>query len=421
MKRNLGSLITLFLSAAFIAGCTTGNTSPIQSGTDSPRDGTTVSVETPHEVDPIVAATRTPESPSLPTEIPIPLKPGFGETDNERDEFMNNTVEGRAQRDWLIKWLGYWSTAREEDRDVAPVELRSDISRLYFKKFPGSNMLVFESPDYPNVVIVPPTWAQEGMLPPPDVQPNHAIPAGSNILTLSTTSGPELVQFGIPEGSVLVPRNGRYFFVDQKDSSRAVGMVNIKTGQWEAVDFSQFNYCGTRREAKNCRIDPIDVENGSFANFARFHDTTNFTSDVRIEPLRVMAVPPSFNTIDWLGDPNTLSNIEIKAWFEAHPDKLPSQRVAYGVSESSYPGYDFLVTVVKQIDMVGRVSFLTYIGASANNVVNLNVTFPLVEVFVGNRGYTDPEVVPLLHEWIDTGIIPPKLESKVLHEYNEQK
>ena len=123
MKRNLGSPITLFLFAAFIAGCTTGNISPKQSGTDSPPDGTIMSVETPHEVDPIVAATRTPESSSLPTEIPIPLKPGFGETDNERDEFMNNTVEGRAQRDWLIKWLGYWSTAREEDRDVAPVEL----------------------------------------------------------------------------------------------------------------------------------------------------------------------------------------------------------------------------------------------------------------------------------------------------------
>ena len=421
MKRNLGSLITLFLSAAFIAGCTTGNVSPIKSGTDFPRDGTTMSVETPHEVDPIVAATRTPESPSLPTEIPIPLKPGFGETDNERDEFMNNTVEGRAQRDWLIKWLGYWSTAREEDRDVAPVELGSDISRLYFKKFPGSNMLVFESPDHPSVVIVPPVWAQEGMLPPPDAEPNHEIPAGSNILTLSTTAGPELVALGIPDGSVLVPRNGRYFMVDPNDGSRAVGMVNLKTGQWEAVDFSRFNFCGTRREARGCRIEPADVDNGMFANFARFQDSTNFPPDVRIEPLRVTAVPPSFNTIDWLGDPITLSNIEIKSWFKAHPDKLPGQRVAYAVSASSYPGVDFLIAIVKQIDKVGRVSFLTYRGSSDRRVVDSIQTFPLLEVFIGNLGYTDPEIVPLLHEWIDTGIISPELESKVLHEYNEMK
>ena len=420
MKKQLNSLIALLLTAVVIAGCTTGNTNPIQSGPESVRDVPTASVEAPHEVAPIVSATRTPESSPLPTEIPIPLKPGFGGADNERDEFMNNTVEGRAQRDWLIKWLGYWSTARAEDRDVAPVELGSDTSKLYIKKLPGSNMLVFESPDDPNVVMVPPIWAQEGMFDPPDAEPNHEIPEGNHILMLSTISGPDLVQYGIPEGSVLVPRNGRYFMADKNDIEKPVGILNPATRQWETVDYLQFSFCGTRREARKCRITMADAENGSFANFARFHDRTNFPGDVRIEPLMAMAVPPSFNTIDWLGDPATLSNIEINAWFKAHPDKLPSQRVAYGVAATS-EGYDFLISIVKQIDMSGRVSFLTYRGSADSRVVNSIQTFPLLEVFIGNLGYTDPEVVPLLHTWIETGVIPPKLETKLLHEYNEMR
>ena len=420
MKKHLARLLALFLTAALMAACTTGNTNPTQNGIESVRDVPTVSVEAQNEVAPTVTATRTPESLSLPTEIPIPLKPGFGGEDNERDEFMNNTVEGRAQRDWLIKWLGYWSTARVEDRDVAPVELGSDTSSLYIKKIPGSNMLVFESPDYPNVVIVPPIWAQEGMFNPPDAEPNHEIPEGSNLLMLSITSGPDLVQYGIPEGSVLVPRNGRYFMADKNDINKPVGILNLATSQWEAADYVRFGFCGTRREAKSCRITMTDAEDGSFANFARFHDMTNFPGDVRIEPLRVTAVPPSFNTVDWLGDPATLSNIEIKAWFAAHPDKLPSQRVAYGVAATS-EGYDFLISIVKQIDMSGRVSFLTYRGSADRRVVNSIETFPLLEVFIGNLGYTDPEVVPLLHTWIETGVIPPELETKLLHEYNEMR
>lgn len=419
MKRSLDSLIALLLTAVIVAGCTTGNTSPIQSGTEVPRDVPTVSVGTTHEVDPNVAVTRTPESPSLPTEIPIPLKPGFGEADNERDEFMNNTVEGRAQRDWLIKWLGYWSTTREEDRDVAPVELGSDTSRLYIKKFPGSNMLVFESPDYPSVVIVPPTWAQEGMFGPPDAEPNHEIPEGSNILLLSTISGPDLVQYGIPVGSVLVPRNGRYFMADKDDINKPVGILNLATNQWEAVDYSRFNFCGTRSEAGGCRITMADAENGSFANFARFHDSTSFPADVYIVPMRIMNVPPSFNYLTWAGD-ETRSNKELSEWYGLHQDLLPSRRVAYGVAANS-DGYDFVITAVKQIDMSGRVSFLIYRGSANSRVVDGIATLPLLEVQQGNLGYTDPEVVPLLKIWLETGVIPPELEYKLLHEYFEMK
>jgi len=414
MKKKPDSLITLFLSAAFIVGCTTGNTNPIPSGIEAPRDEPTVSEETPHEVDPNIAATIMPQGSPLPTEIPIPLKPGFGGVDNERDEFMNNTVEGRAQLAWLIKWLGYWSTAREDDRDVAPIELGSDTSSFYIKKLPDSNMLVFESPDYPNAVIVPPTWAQEGMFDPPDAEPNHEIPAGSNILTLSTTAGPELAALGIPEGSVLLPRNGRYFMVDQNDGSRAVGMINLQSGQWEAVDFSRFNYCGTRSEAKGCRITLADAENGSFADFARFHDISNFPSDVRIEDRRITAVPPSFNMLDWKGD-KTGSNIDVKAWFQAHPDKQPSQRMAFAVADNGE--YDVVITIVKEIDKSGRTSFLTYRGAVRNGAAGQICTHPLIDVFIGDLGYTDPEVVPLLHQWVDTGLIPVGLEHKILSEY----
>jgi hypothetical protein len=170
----------------------------------------------------------------------------------------------------------------------------------------------------------------------------------------------------------------------------------------------------TRAEATNCPLTWDDINSGRFVEFAKSVDTTTFPPDVRIERLSLMLVPPSFSMLFWKGNENG-DNREITEWFELHPDKVANRIILFGSLDKG--DYNVAVKIVKYLNPSGRLSYLTYMGAMNNSADKEVSTFPIFQAFIGDFTYSDPEIQPLLQEWIDTGEIPVKLESKWLWEY----
>jgi hypothetical protein len=176
-----------------------------------------------------------PTSKPEQTETPNPLKPGKGGgwDSNPDTEAFYDSPEGQKQRQWLESWMTYWSTAQESQRSFA-----AGSTRVYEKPIADplnskSIIVVLESPDYQKSIILPPVVMWEGMIPAPEATPNHNVPEGYGPLLLSTTSGPELEQYGIPTGSVLGYVNKEFVMVSPEGV--IVGKVNKQTTHWEPV------------------------------------------------------------------------------------------------------------------------------------------------------------------------------------------
>lgn len=113
---------------------------------------------------------------------------------------------------------------------------------------PDNGVFVFEIPDYPGVMILPPYYTWDKNTPPPAGDLGHAIGEGNGIFMISYTISAEVSkETGIPQGVQVVYQGGQWVALD---GTTVAGRINEK-GKWEKVvttDWSKLSFTPSSHE-----------------------------------------------------------------------------------------------------------------------------------------------------------------------------
>lgn len=410
LKRNLNTLTTIILTAAFVASCTGENSPTVVPTTPATRDVPAGASPSP---DPPEGSAAVPSATARPSDV---IKEGSGgPVTPEQQEYLETNAEYNERARKLMESFDFWAAPNCTNRAFNPDSLDVHIKPVFSAdgKTAGPVLEAFMDDDQ---------WH------------TYAVPFGNFDATVPTA--PEnlndLYEIGQNQGPLEV--TGGSFFLGWDDAAKqfirydSTGKITERlggTGVWEVA--KTYPIANSKTEAAaSCRIPGNEID--SWANFVRSSDTSQFPADVKVSTLLVMDMQDQFSFMMWEGD-ETGSTAPIVDFYRQNPDRLPFRVLGYCVVSLSdldpaYPAIDVAVKLVKVIDSSGNVSYLKVVGlmnASSENVSGPEM-IPLVSSggnpSEGKVGYSNSTQEDILRSWAESEIVPVGAEDTWFWEMN---